>query len=165
MRSHLSRLGKQYVYHFTDRRNIEFIRTSGGLLPRSMIPGTYIPGGNQWSIDADNMFGMQNYVHLCFLNKHPMEYLARDEGRIDSVWLEINITVLDLPGVLYCAGVANQAGAEYLPADDAISVLDFDYMYNYHNFSVEENRNRHNLTQKYEILVPSLVPISMIRGI
>jgi hypothetical protein len=165
MRNYLSKLGKTVIYHFTDKRNIESIKSKGGLLPRSMLTDAFIPGGNQWSIDADNMYGMQNYVHLCFLNKHPMEFLAKEEGRIDPIWLEIDICILGIPDILYCAGVANQAGAVYLNNKQAIETLDFDYMYNYHDFSVEENRNRHNFTQKYEILVPSLIPLTNIRGI
>jgi len=165
IKNHLLRFGRHFIYHFTDKRNIESIKSRGGLLPRSKLTEPYIPGGNQWSIEADDMIGMQNYVHLCFLSKHPMEFLAREEGRIDPIWLEISTDVLDIPGILYCASVANQAGAVYLSTAEAIKTLDFDHMYNFHDFTVEENKIRHNLTQKYEILVPALIPLAYIRGI
>jgi len=130
-----------------------------------MLESEYIPSGNQWSIDADDISGMDKYVHLCFLQKHPMEYIAREEGRIDPVWLQVSTEVLDDNRVLYCAGVSNEAGASYLTAQQALEVLDFDHMYNYHDFAVGNNMQLHNLTQKYEILVPFKIPINLIWGI
>ena len=165
MKNHLRRLGQLYVWHFTDKRNLPYIRAIGGLLPRSKITGPYFPGGNKWSIEADDLFGMNDYVHLCFLAKHPMEYLAREEGRIDPTWLRISTNVLSLPGVKYCAGVANRAGALLLDNQEAIDTLDFNYMYGYHNFTIAENRDLHNATQKYEILVPAKIPLKMITDI
>lgn len=166
MKRHLLKFNKHWVYHFTDKRNIPEIKKQGGLLPRAMLSNIpYIPGGNQWSIDADNYSGMQNFVHLCFLNDHPMEFCARNEGRIDSIWLEILTDVLDLPDVKYCAGVANQAGATYVTAIEAIKIMDFDHLFNWHDFKIYENMERHNEAKKYEILVPSRIPIELIRGL
>lgn len=133
-------------------------------MPRALIKSTFFPGGNQWSIDADNCMGMQNYIHLCFLDEHPMEWLAKEKGRIDPVWLEISTEVLDFSGVKYCAGVANQAGAVYLTSSQAIKNMDFDYLFNWHDFNVIENRDRHNEAKKYEILVPGSIPINYIVG-
>jgi hypothetical protein len=153
------------LYHFTDRRNLPEIQNQGGLLPRSMIKNVFIPGGNQWSIDADNYSGMNNYVHLCFLKDHPMEYSARDKGRIDPVWLAISTDVLDIPGVLYCAGVSNASGAQLINTQEAIFSMDFDHLFNWHDFHIEENRILHNNAKKYEILVPSIIPLNLIIGL
>jgi len=50
----------------------------GGLLPRSMLSsGGFIPGGNEQSINCDNISGMDKYVHLCFSTDHPMKYLVK----------------------------------------------------------------------------------------
>jgi hypothetical protein len=168
MKKHLLKYGKQYIYHFTDKRNIHEIKKHGGLMPRAMLNNIpYVPGGNQWSIDADNCMGMQNYVHLCFLDDHPMEFLARarEEGRIDSIWLEVSTDIFDLPNVKYCAGVANRADAKYLTANEAIKIMDFDHLFNPYDFNVEENRLRHNEAKKYEILVPSKISVELIRGL
>ena len=165
MKRHLLKYGQTHIYHFTDRRNIDLIRKGGGLFPRARLSTAYVPGGNPWSIDADNMFGMNRYIHLCFLKKHPMEYLAVKEGRIDTVWLEVSTDVLDMPGILYCAGVSNKSGAEYLNAKQAIATLDFEHMYRYYDFSIPENMEKHNATQKYEILVPGQVPLALIENI
>lgn len=74
------------LYHFTDRRNLPLIREHGGLYPLAKLRKKNIevpaPGGNQWSHDADEIKGMDEYVHLCFCNNHPMEHVARQAGHI-----------------------------------------------------------------------------------
>jgi hypothetical protein len=89
------------LYHFTDRRNLPLIRELGGLLPASELAKQSVqvpaPGGNEWSRDADAMSDMDRYVHLCFRPNHPMEYLARQDGRIgDTIFLEIHPAVLKI---------------------------------------------------------------------
>src|ERR1700678_2645905 len=83
------------LYHFTDRRNLPFIREHGGLYPMTKLRKKNIevpaPGGNDWSQDADGIKGMDAYVHLCFRATHPMEYVAREAGRIgDTIFLQIH---------------------------------------------------------------------------
>jgi hypothetical protein len=87
------------LYHFTDRRNLSLIRKLGGLYPmehfRKRGAEVPAPGGNEWSRDADEFKGMDKYVHLCFRPSHPMEYVARKEGRIgDTIFLHISPDVL-----------------------------------------------------------------------
>jgi len=65
------------------------------------------PGGNEWSRDADGMRGMDQYVHLCFRATHPMEFRAREDGRItDSIFLQIHPEVLQWDGVRFTPDVA-----------------------------------------------------------
>jgi hypothetical protein len=81
----LQRFGITSFYHFTDTRNLPSIKAHGGLLPWSQIRGNVVaPGGNDWSHDADAIKGQDNYVHLCFLPEHPMEFVARKDGRIQE---------------------------------------------------------------------------------
>lgn len=74
------------LYHFTDRRNLELIRKLGGLYPLAELRRRDVavpaPGGNEWSWDANGIKGFDEYVHLCFRATHPMEFVARAEGRI-----------------------------------------------------------------------------------
>jgi len=94
---------KLTVYHFTDEINLESIRTHGILSMRELRARGIVPvsGGNQWSLDADLHSGMDAYAHLCFLRQHPMEWAARQDGRIEkSRFLRIDPRVLALPHVM-----------------------------------------------------------------
>jgi hypothetical protein len=59
-----------FLYHFTDRRNLDLIRKLGGLYPLAELQRRGItvpaPGGNEWSWDANGIKGFDEYVHLCF---------------------------------------------------------------------------------------------------
>ena len=87
------------LFHFTDRRNLPAIREHGGLFALAELKRREItipaPGGNDWSHEEDVRRGLDEYVHLCFRWTHPMEYVARSEGRIsDSVYLNVHPEVL-----------------------------------------------------------------------
>jgi hypothetical protein len=82
-----------WLYHFTDRRNLTLIWDLDGLWSTAKLKEMgveFYPGGNQHSLDADEMVGMDQYVHLCFKSNHPMEYLAKQDGRIEkTLWIYI----------------------------------------------------------------------------
>lgn len=85
----------EYLYHFTDTRNIPSIKKQGGLFSwhycdvnRINIP---FPGGGTGSRYNDSKNGKVDYVRLAFNKNHPMLYIAKDDGRIDNhIWLKIN---------------------------------------------------------------------------
>jgi len=165
MKQKLLKYGITTVYHFTDRGNMISILADEFLLPRSAITSSYTPGGNEISIKTDNRCGMDKYIHLCFLNKHPMEHIAREEGRIDSVWLEVSTEILDFEGVLYSPGVSNKTGMFYYDNDQARSQLDLDILYKHIPWDVDDNMQRRKDAEKYEILVPLPIPVSLITGV
>ena len=74
-----------HFYHFCDRRHLALIRELNGLYSAERLEemGVEIPapGGNDWSRDADRLKGLHQFVHLCFRNNHPMEFLMRG-GRV-----------------------------------------------------------------------------------
>src|SRR5215510_5446873 len=83
------------LFHFTDTRNLPSIKDLGGLYSRDELKkmgrGGYYTGGNQWSLDADEMFGMEKYVHLCLRTNHHLEHIATQDGRIEkTAWLFID---------------------------------------------------------------------------
>lgn len=158
------------LYHFTDRRNLASIREHGGLYPMTKLKKRNIkvpaPGGNEWSQDADGMKGVDAYVHLCFRNTHPMEYLARQEGRIgDTIFLQIHPDVLTWEGVLFTADVANKSGVETHTIDAARKIIDFEVLYTRTNWSDPKIQARLQQAEKYEILVPKKIPLEMIRNL
>ena len=95
----------KYLYHFTDERNIAWIRALNGLhsllrLQRySRMVGIELPpapGGDPKSHWLDKKLRLNEYVHLCFLPIHPMEVQARKEGRIhDPVFLQVPAQTTD----------------------------------------------------------------------
>ena len=116
-------------YHFTDRRNLELIREFRKLLSLAKLRELEIeisaPGGNDWSHQADEKIGLDEYVHLCFKNNHPMEYVARKDGRIeDSIFLRIHPEVLEFEGVKFTPDVSNKAGVPIYSIDDAHEMID-----------------------------------------
>jgi hypothetical protein len=158
------------LYHFTDRRNLDSIRVQGGLYPLSELArrGVSIPapGGNQWSRDADQLKGMGRYVHLCFRSNHPMEYLARQDGRIgDSIFLEIHPSVMQFPGVMFTSDVSNKAGVEIIPITAAIELIDFEVLYTRTDWSDQAIQQRLKQAEKCEVLVPCHIPLTHIRNI
>ncbi|MGI2035135.1 DarT ssDNA thymidine ADP-ribosyltransferase family protein [Rhizobium panacihumi] len=158
------------LYHFTDRRNIPLIKEMGGLYPLSQLDQKQIkvpaPGGNQWSRDADAPKGMGNYVHLCFRNAHPMEYMARQDGRItDTIFLQIHPSVMQLEGVLFTNDVANKAGVESVAIADADALIDFEILYTRTEWRDPAIKARLTQAEKYEVLVPHIIPLPYIRNI
>lgn len=158
-----------YLYHFTDISNIDYIKSRSGLYSFKYLNDNGIDdvkyGGNDWSHEADAMAGVDNYVHLCFLKNHPMEFIARTERSLNTFWLEINLKVLNIPGVRFTADVSNKSGVALLDTKEALTILDIDAIYNFIDFRIEGNQARKCLAEKYEILIPDLIPLNYIENI
>jgi hypothetical protein len=158
-----------FLYHFTDRRNLPLIRELGGLYPLSELVRKGVdvpaPGGNEWSRDADGMTGMNRYVHLCFRSTHPMEFIARDEGRIaDSIFLQVHPEVLQWEGVLFTPDVANKSGVQTYPIDQAAQMIDYEVLYTRTDWKNPAIQQRLKQAEKCEVLVPRLIPLELIRN-
>jgi hypothetical protein len=162
--------GIQQLYHFTDTRNLPSIRAHG-LLSFSELRGRGIippaPGGNEWSREEDERRGMDRFVHLCLFNEHPMEYVARTKGHIQStVFLEISPSVLHIPGVLFTNGVAIKSGVEPMELEQAIATLDWEVIYRRTDWKDPAIQERRRAAKKYEVLIPEHVPVALItRGL
>lgn len=153
----------RYLYHFTDRRNLASIRDTGGLHSTAKLKklgiDTFHPGGNELSLESDRRFGMDRYVHLCFNTNHPLEYLARQDGRIQrTAWLYVDPAVLTRKGVLFTPGVANRAGMEPVPILDAAKMIDFEVLYTRTDWSDPAVYARRQAAERCEILVPDGIP-------
>jgi ssDNA thymidine ADP-ribosyltransferase, DarT len=112
------------LYHFTDTRNLAQIRAFGAILSVEKLKEKgvkeFYPGGNDISLEADAKAGMDKYVHLCFLPNHPMEFLAREAGRIvKSIFLDIDPAILYEPNVMFSNGVSNKTGMTFQTVDEA----------------------------------------------
>jgi hypothetical protein len=157
-------------YHFTDRSNAALIRELGGLYSLAALrkKGVDIPapGGNDWSHDADAIKGLDRYVHLCFRPNHPMEYLARQDGRIPNpVFLQIHPDILHEKGVMFTADVSNKSGVQIISLAEAVDVIDFKVLYTRTDWTDPDVQQRLRQAEKYELLVPNYVPIKYIRNL
>jgi hypothetical protein len=153
----------RYLYHFTDRRNLASIRDTGGLYSTAKLHEkgikTFHPGGNDISLESDRRFGMDQFVHLCFNTNHPLEFLARQDGRIQrTAWLYVDPSVLCRKGVLFTPGVANRAGMEQVPISDATDMIDFEVLYTRTDWSDPAVFARRQAAERCEILVPNTIP-------
>lgn len=112
------------IWHFTDGANFPAIERNGGLLCYAELKRRGIsipaPGGNDWSHEADERVGVDEYVHLAFIPNHPMLFRAKDESRIAQPrWLKIDISILDVEGVRFTREVSNKSGATLLTPEEA----------------------------------------------
>ena len=80
--------GIEYLYHFTDISNIDSIKGNQGLYSWEFCVKNNIsiakPGGDELSRSLDKRKGAENYVRLSFCKNHPMEFVAKKEGRIPN---------------------------------------------------------------------------------
>lgn len=155
------------VWHFTDRSNLSLIEEHEGLLSLSKIEERGIlipmPNGNQWSHDADKSKGLHQFVHLAFIDDHPMLYRAKQEGRIkDPIWLKIDVSIILHNAVRFCSDISNKTGVNILDAEEAIHQIDFEALFTYMNWRDPEIQQRRKAAKKSEILIPYMVKIENI---
>lgn len=161
------KFGVKCFYHFTDHRNLPSIRTNNGLLSLAELRRRNItvpaPGGSKWSHEADTRVGLDEYVHLCLFNEHPMEFRAREDDRIKrSVFLEIYRAILLVEGIRFTPGVANKAGVPLLSLEQAVEVMDFQVIYERTNWRDPAIQARRQIARKYELLIPRNIPLKFI---
>ena len=164
-----SRYTIKALYHFTDTRNIPSIKTHGILsnyeIQRRNDVVLVAPGGNEVSRDADERFGVHTFVHLCFFDQHPMEFLAKQDGRIQrSSFLRIDPKILLQEGIMLCDGVANRANATLVTWEDAKKTLDWEIICTRTDWKNPDVQARLKQARKYEVLVPGCVPVEFIKG-
>ena len=124
-----------------------------------------VPGGNNWSHDADAIKGVDEYVHLAFLDEHPMLFRAKQEFRIaDPVWLKIDASILLEEGTRFTNDVSNKSGVEILTPDVARDIIDFEVLFTRTDWKDPEVKARRMAAIKSEILIPTIVPINKILG-
>lgn len=159
-----------HLYHFTDRRNLSLIREMGALYPLAELENRGVaipaPGSDEGSRDVDRRRSLHRYVHLCFKSNHPMEYVARQEGRIgDTIFLQVHASVIQWEGVLFVPGMANTTGIQGYKMEEAQEMIDFEVLYTRTAWSDPAIQLRLQAAEKYEILVPRAIPLELIRNL
>lgn len=161
-------MGGKCFYHFTDTRNITSIK-SHGLMSLHLLreKGIAPPaaGGNDWSHDADERLGLHRYVHLCFLDQHPMEWTIKQEERIkETIFIKVDKSVLTRPGILLSNDVSNKAGVETFDLTRSLELMDFSVIYDRTNWKDPAVQERRKAAKKYELLVPDHISADLLSG-
>jgi hypothetical protein len=157
-------------YHFTDKSNIASIRETGGLYSISELEANNIspprPGGNEWSHRADKKKELHKYVHLSFMDWHPMASIAKEDGRIPHpITLHISPEVILFEGVLFSADVSNKSGVEVFDIEGCEKYIDFDTLYSEKDWRNEAGKEARVKASKAEVLIPNHVPIKYLLNI
>lgn len=158
-------MSNESFYHFTDTRNLPSIQQHGLLSPRQLRQKniSVVTGGNEWSRDSSEAAGLDDYVHLALTDDHPMEYIARKEGRIQQTrYLRIHPDVLKIVGAVFTNGVANKRGISRLTIVEACAELDLQVLYSRTDWKDPAIQLRRKTAKKYELLIPQSVPPNMI---
>jgi len=95
-----------------------------------------------------------------------MEFVARQEGRItDTIFLQIHPSVMQFDGVRFTNDVANKAGVESVAIAEAEALIDFEVLYTRTDWKDPAIKARLSQVEKYEVLVPHVIPLAYIRNI
>lgn len=157
-----------YLYHFTDKSNLESINIKGLLSKEQMRAEGWWPertGGNELSHSLDTYRGIDPFVSLCMTQNHPMKFTACSTGSLsEPVYLAIQPEILKTPGAKMAFGVANANGTEILLLEEALDKLDTEVIYRRTNWADPDVNQRLRVAEKYEILIPGAVPRDLIAG-
>ena len=159
----LKNYGITSIWHFTDKSNVESIMEHGILSLKKLetlkIDVEYT-GASADSHNIDHYRGLDKYVHLAFINDHPLYYVALKEKRVlEPVWIEIDISVIFEEQTLFCDRVANDNSAKQFTIDQIEKRINFDTMVNNKIF------DKYKEARKAEILVLNNIEPEKILGV
>jgi len=159
----LENYGITSIYHFTDKANLRLIEKYGIQSLKNIfsldIPVKHF-GAEELSHNLDQRKGLDKYVHLAFIDDHPMYHVAKRRGNLkDPVWIEIDSSILYDQNTLVCDQVANKTGANLFQINKVLDFIDFDIiLLKDHSFIRKEAR-------KAEIMAYNEIPTNLIKGI
>lgn len=155
------------LYHFTDSENLKSIIQNGGLYSWADCEEKGItiakPGGGEPSRKLDKRHGLEHYVRLSFTKRHPMMFVAKDDGRInDPVILEINPEILYEEDTLFSDRNAASNDAHVGGTLDDFKKIHFKSVIARKQFDLEESEQPYF---QAEILVKNFIPLKYITNI
>lgn len=156
------------LYHFTDRSNIDSIKSHKGLYSWFYCENNNIdivkPGGNGTSRKLDKDKNLENYVRLSFCENHPMAYVLKRDGRIsDIVVLKCDTEVILHKNTLFSNCNANKSEAVISDSLELFKDLRFD-IFGKKYFDVNKDNKLKSFYQA-EVLVAKHLPMKYILNI
>ena len=164
IRNHLSSNNIRYLYHFTDRRNLDSIRRHGGLYSWNYCDTHNIDipyaGGDSTSRSLDCRYDLEDYVRLSFCNDHPMTYRLTQNG-YDLVLLKIKVEVAELEATLFSDMNATDNNCRYGGTLADLQRVDLNATQQHYLRSTDPLFKKHQA----EVLVKTFIPIDKIINI
>jgi hypothetical protein len=158
------------LYHFTDVRNLPSIKDLDGIHATARLNEMgvkFYSGGNELSLQLDRQSEMDQFVHLCFDLRHPMEsYIKTRDSEAQVLYLKIDRAILYQDGVRFSTGVANALGAQTFTIEEAQqgNMIDYQVLYTYMPWSDPQVQSRRHAAELCEILVPNYVSMKFVRN-
>ena len=163
----LKKHGITKLYHFTDRDNFDSIVANGGLYSWADCENLSItiskPGGSASSRSLDVRDGLQHYVRLSFTPKHPMMFVAMNDGRISNpIILEVDLDVVLDETTKFSDRNATKNGANVGDDIEAFKLIHFKSLKADTHFDLPPEEQ---MFFQAEILVKNHVPLSAIKNL
>lgn len=166
IRQYLNEVGITCFYHFTDKKNLDSIRTAGGLFSWDYCERNNInipcPGGDELSRGCDRRHKLQDYVRLSFCKDHPMKHTCMKDNRISQPEILIVSTeVAEFESTLFSD--INAADTRHTVGNNIEFLKKIDHTIFRHDYRFLHGFDK----KKYqaEILVKTSVPIQYITNI
>jgi len=147
------------LYHYTHMDNASELEKlnivySKSLLDTQGIKPVHITDISSQSIDKCR--GFNNYVFLIFSHSHPLIYKKSNIENISIGYFKIDVSILDIPGVLIADRVATDNCVNFYTPEEALKHLKIQYC---HNDRIED-RAIWDEVKKYEILIPNYIDLN-----
>lgn len=151
------------IWHFTDKSNLKSIEKYGiRSLYEIITTGIEVSrfGADNRSHNLDRRYGLDKYVHLAFINDHPMYHVACGRGSIITpVWIELDLSLMFEETTIFSDRVANGKYAEIFNIDDVERMIDFKKMH------IQGNTQDRREARKAEIMVANNISTDQILGV
>lgn len=155
--------GIKSIWHFTDKSNLASIKKYGLLslkkIEKKSVHVSFY-GADSLSHSLDRSLGLDKFVHLSFIDDHPMYHVAKRDGRIKNpIWLEIDLSVLHEDNTIFSDEVANKNGASIFGVDKLERMINFNTLLYPKDFTTKIK------VRKAEIMVVNNISYKNIKGI
>jgi hypothetical protein len=146
-----------YLFHYTHQNNVNTIKNHYTIFSHENLTIKGIQAEhitNNSSRLIDKRLGYNKYVFLVFSESHPFIYKQKING-IPIMCISIDISILDVPGVLIADRVATDNLVTLYTPEEALDLLKIDYC---HTGRIND-KDIWNEVKKYEILIPGNIDL------